>query len=419
MTNSSVSNASADTAISTAPENLPCKKEDEYTVADRPHAPDDRQSHRATLANWDEPEHATWGFRHVREIIPTARIARSERPSPLPRRETAEQLPGVEELMGIGNTDALLVLHHGSVVHEEYARGMRPDDTHILMSVSKSIVGTLAGVLVQQGALAPEDDVITYIPEFAGTSFEGASVRDLLDMRAGTRYIEGGPETPAWSAQFGWAPGTPPEPDAITYLARFDNMQEHGGPFAYRSILTDVLGLVLERAGGAPLASLLGNELWGPMGAESDADLMVDRNGFAIAMAGICPTLRDFGRFGHLMLDGSAPDGRQVVPVSWIEDTLRGGPDSAAVFGRDQYEQYFPVPPGGHYRNQWWVPAGGHVVVGLGAHGQQLYVDREAGVVIAMLSTWPKPPAIRPSRIPIFAAFRAIADHLSTSVPRL
>jgi CubicO group peptidase (beta-lactamase class C family) len=145
---------------------------------------------RPTLADWQRPEHIGWSYRHIRELIPTARVAGAAVPSPLPRRLPAAELPGVAELMRTGFTDGLLVLQDGEVVLEEYGRGMQPDDTHLLQSVSKSITGTLAGVLVERGALVPDDPVVRHVPELAGSSFEGASVRDLLDMRAGTRFDE-------------------------------------------------------------------------------------------------------------------------------------------------------------------------------------------------------------------------------------
>jgi CubicO group peptidase (beta-lactamase class C family) len=369
---------------------------------------------RPTLADWQRPEHLAWSFRHVRELIPTARVARAATPSPLPARPASGELPGVAELMRAGFTDGLLVLHHGEVVVEEYGRGMRPGDPHLLQSVSKSITGTLAGVLVGAGALAPEDMVVAHVPELAGTSFDGASVRDLLDMRAGTRfdetYDDPASDIRASEAQFGWAPGPPPAPDALTYLASLANARAHGGRFEYRSILTDVLGLVLERAGGAPFAELLGRELWGPMGAELDADVTLDRHGFAVADGGICVTLRDLARFGRMVLDDGVVDGRRVVPAWWIADARRGGEDSATAFAADEHAADMP---GGHYRSQWWVPAGGRVLLALGIHGQFLYVDRGAGVVAAKLSTWPVPldPAGSAATL---AAFAAIADHLAT-----
>jgi CubicO group peptidase (beta-lactamase class C family) len=364
---------------------------------------------RPTLADWQQPEHLAWSFRHVRELIPTARVARGGTPSPLPRREDAGELPGVSELMETHFTDGLLVLHEGEVVLEAYGRGMRADDTHLLQSVSKSITGTLTGVLAARGALEPEDQVVEHVPELAGTSFDGATVRDLLDMRAGTRFDEtyDDPDSDirASEAQFGWAPEPPPAPDALAYLAALGTEREHGGRFEYRSILTDVLGLVLERAGGAPFAELLGRELWAPMGAEFDADVTVDRGGFAVADGGICVTLRDLGRFGQLVLD----EGRSVVPASWIADAREGGEDSGAAFAQDEHAADLP---GGHYRSQWWVPAGGRVLLGLGIHGQFLYVDRAARVVIAKLSTWPT-PLDDELRAATLATFATIADHLS------
>ncbi len=137
------------------------------------------------------------------------------------------------------------------------------------------------------------------------------------------------------------------------------------------------------------------------MGAEPDAEITVDRHGFAAANGGICTTLRDLARFGQLMLDDAA-DGRQVVPVSWIADTLRGGPDSVTAFAGNDYEAYFP---GGHYRDQWWVSAGERVLVGLGVYGQHPYVDRGAGVAVAKFSAWPTPRDQDP-RMTTLADFR-------------
>ena len=222
-------------------------------------------------------------------------------PSPLPER--LRDGLAAERILEDPTTDGVLVLHDGHVVLERYARGMRPDDVHLMQSVSKSITGTLAGIIIDNGALAPEDLVTAIVPELAGSSFDGATVRDLLDMRAGTRFDEtyDDPQSDirASEAQFRWAPGTPPAADAIAYLRTLQNHREHGGRFEYRSILTDVLGLVLHRAAGAPLAELIGTHLWGPMGAETDAQVTVDGAGFAVADGGICVSLRDLARFGR------------------------------------------------------------------------------------------------------------------------
>jgi CubicO group peptidase (beta-lactamase class C family) len=345
---------------------------------------------RITLSNWQDPQHTAWSYRHVRELIPTARVRRGERASPLGDASPRRSGLAVERLLADDRTDGLIVLHEGEVLLEEYRRGMEPDDVHLLQSVSKSITGSLAGVLVGRGVLATSEPVTAYVPELAGTSFDGASVRDLLDMRAGTKfdetYADPGSDIRASEAQFGWAPGPRPAADTLQYLAGLSNHREHGGRFEYRSILTDVLGMAIERASGRPFAATLGRELWSPIGAETDAYVTVDAEGFAVADGGICVTLRDLARFGRMVLDCGVVDGRQLVPAEWLQDTLAGGDDSAEAFAQDEHSADLP---GGHYRNQWWVPAGRQVFLGMGIHGQFLFVDRGTRTVIALVSTWP------------------------------
>jgi CubicO group peptidase (beta-lactamase class C family) len=352
-----------------------------------------------TLANWQDPEHLAWSYRHVGDLITTARVRRADQPSPLPSRVPSSGAPALapgalaaRRLLDDDATDGLIVLHRGEVVLEEYRRAMRSDDVHLLQSVSKSITGTLTGILVGQGAPAPSDAVTAHVPELAGTSFAGASVRDLLDMRAGTRfdenYADPASDIRISEAQFGWAPGPRPARDAVAYFSTLTKQRPHGGRFEYRSILSDVLGLVLERASGRPFAETLGDELWAPMGAETDASVTVAADGFAVADGGISVSLRDLARFGRLVLDDGAAHGRQIIPAQWLADTLTGDDDARGAFAQDEHSAELP---GGHYRNQWWVPPGRRVLLGLGIHGQFLFIDRATDTVIALLSTWPTP----------------------------
>ena len=374
------------------------------------------QRNGITLANWQDPAHTLWSYRHMRELVPTARVCRSEHPSSLRSAPGGvREPPPAARLLDDDHTDALIILDDGEVLLEEYRRDMRADDVHLLQSISKSITGVLAGILAAKGVLHPDDPVTTHIPELGGTSFDGASVRHLLDMRAGTRfdetYANPASDLRASEAQFGWAPGPRPAPTSLAYLSQLPNHREHGGRFEYRSILTDVLGVVIERAAGRPFADTLGRELWSPMGAETDAYVTVDADGFPVADGGICVTLRDLARFGHMVLDGGMVDGRQVVASDWLADTLAGGDDSAEAFAQD--EEHAAELPGGHYRNQWWVPAGGQVLLGMGIHGQFLFVDQRARRVIALLSTWPT--SLDPARRSIVMdAFLATASSVGT-----
>jgi CubicO group peptidase (beta-lactamase class C family) len=213
-----------------------------------------------TLENWQRPPFNRWAFQHVRELIPTARIPRGDGPGwELPRAE--RDLSGVQfatksgeltvgELLDQTYTDGFLVIQQGVIVAERYFNGLRPDTPHLLMSVSKSVTGLVAGALAGRGMLDVTAPVETIVPELASTSFEGATIQHLLDMRAGTRFVEDYSDPEAEIAVsdrvYGWRPddGKPGPADAIEYFATLANDGAHGGPFRYRSILIDVLAWV-------------------------------------------------------------------------------------------------------------------------------------------------------------------------------
>ena len=358
---------------------------------------------RVTLANWQEPPFNRWAFQHVRELIPTARISRGDGPArQLPRAErdvldfrfrSGDRELTVGDLLAQTYTDGFLVLHQGKVVAEHYFNGLAPDVPHLLMSVSKSVTSAVAGILAGRGLLRTNAAVEQVVPELGGTSFQGATVQDLLDMRAGTRFDESydNPESDVrtYERVYLWRPdaGRPRPPDALGYFATLQNDGAHGGPFRYRSILTDVLAWVLERAAGERLHQLIARDLWQPMGAEFDAEVTVDAGGNPMADGGICATLRDLGRFGQLFLDRGRAGERAVVPSGWIDDTIAGAPDGAQAFADDRRPG---DPPGAHYRNCWWVRDPSLPFFhGSGINGQHVFVHLPSQTVVAKFSTWP------------------------------
>ena len=373
-----------------------------------------RMRPQITLDNWQDPDNTGWSYRHVRELIPTARIRRAGSPSPLGDAESARTGLPVDRILADDRTDGVIVLHRGELVLEQYRRGMTREDVHLLQSVSKSITGVLAGILIDSGELSPGDLVTAHVPELAGSSFTGATVRDLLDMRAGTTfdetYADPNSDIRASEAQFGWSPAPAPSPDALAYLGGLRNHREHNGRFEYRSILTDLLGLVIERAAAQPYATVLGERLWSRIGTETDAYVTVDPHGFSVADGGICVTLRDLARFGQMVLDDGVAQGGRIVGSEWLSDTLRGADDSKQAFAADPHSEELA---GGHYRNQWWVPAGGQELLALGIHGQFLFVDYATGTVVAQLSTWET--SLDPDRRAVsLTAFRATGRELAS-----
>ena len=363
-----------------------------------------------TLANWQDAPFNRWAFQHVRELIPSARIApRAGRTRPLPRAEQelgsiAFSFEGreltVSEWLDGSYTDGFFVLHKGRVVAERYYNGMTPATPHLLMSVSKSVTSTVAGILAGRGVLDPGAELAAIVPELGSTSFAGATVQHLLDMRTGTRFNEDYDDLRAdvrrYERVYLWRPpadgagagGQPDASDALEYFGTLRNDGPHGGAFRYRSILTDVLAWVIERAAGERLHELIARELWQPMGAEFDAEITLDRRGNPMADGGISATLRDIARFGQLFLRRGRIGRRRIVPGWWIDDTLRGADDGSRVFAESDERSGFP--PGAHYRNCWWVRDPGLPFFhASGINGQAVFVHGPSETVVAKLSTWP------------------------------
>jgi CubicO group peptidase (beta-lactamase class C family) len=252
----------------------------------------------------------------------------------------------------------------------------------------------VCGRLVERGLLTPDEPVTVYLPELVGTSWDGCAVRHLLDMRAGTRFNEDYSNLDAdvrvYEQIYLWRPRTSRDlpTDITTYYATLPNERPHGGRFDYRSILTDLLAWVMERAAGVRFADLVASELWAPMGAGDDAEVTVDGHGNAMADGGVSCTLRDLARFGLLLLRDGRRGSEQVIPRAWIQDTLTAHPDVLTAFAAAPDAPEFPV--GAYYRNQFWViDPRGPIVMASGINGQAVLIHGPADVVIAKFSTWP------------------------------
>ena len=264
---------------------------------------------------------------------------------------------------------------------------------HLVMSVSKSILSCVAGVLADRGLLDLRAPVPTYVPEVSDSGYAGATIRDLLDMRTGVAFRETytalDAEVRVMERSMGWRPAQPGDPaGAYPYLATLGSAGPHGGDFSYRSADSDMLGWACERAGGLRVADLISALIWQPIGAERDAEITCDPLGTAIPDGGISATARDLARFGQMLVDDGLAQGRAVIPEAWLADVRHPGPGVREAFERSDNEY---VLPGGWYRSQFWVipDPGGPVLVCLGIHGQLVYADRTARTVVVKLSSWP------------------------------
>jgi CubicO group peptidase (beta-lactamase class C family) len=379
-----------------------------------------------TLANWRLPPWNGYAFHHIAELLPVARIAhdpaRVSAWSQAPRAigEVAFGAPDgsawtVGRMLPHTATDGFLVLHKGRLAFEWYGNGLMPTDPHIMFSVSKSITGILAGILVERGQLDPDASVTRYIPEAAGSVYGDCTVRHVLDMTVGISFVENYLDTTGDFARYraatGWNPVANPALAGdlrgfLVTLRRDEN--PHGAKFHYVSPNSDLLGWILERAGGAPYAKLLSDLIWNKLGAEADAHVTIDKLGAARAAGGICVVLRDLARFGEMVRNFGRAGDEQIVPRRWIEDILANG-DQRAWLAQPTAATFLP---NGRYRSQWYMignASGAHCAVGI--HGQWIYIDPAAEMVIAKQSSQPLPVDEGMNYL-LLAAFDAIALSL-------
>jgi CubicO group peptidase (beta-lactamase class C family) len=377
---------------------------------------------QVTLANWRTAPFNSWAFHHVAEIVPSATIHND--PAAAMRLEAADQIAmpdcsyGSEiidfaEFSRRCTLDAMVVLHRGEVIFEQYDHGMNAQDPHILMSVSKSMLGLLAGILADKGILEIDAPAQIHVPELAETGFVGATVRDLLDMRSGITFDEDYLATEGPIIEYrkstNWNPlgdGETPSDLRNFLLTLKDAHRPHGGNFDYISPCTDLLGWVIERATGQRYADAFSEHLLVPMQAEAPAQITVDRLGAPRCAGGMSFTARTLAQIGQLLVQ----DGGGVIPANWIVDIeTKGDPDA---WDNGSFANDFPGLSM-HYRSKWYVLRNnGPILMGIGIHGQNLIVDRKAGLVMVRFCSSGTPLDLNSDQAAV-SLFEAIRDKVA------
>lgn len=277
-------------------------------------------------------------------------------------------------------TNALLILKDGRIVFEDYRNGSSAGSRFIGWSISKSVTSVLVGCALADGSIASLDDAVTtYVPDLAGSAYDGATVRDLLEMRSGVAYDETYDFDRPGPAAMNHIEALVRNTTRFAEIARvLPRRFAPGAQFEYKTIDTGVLGWLLERATGASVADYTGRCLWQPLGAEADAFYILDGPpgiGRAFNGAGFNATLRDFGRFGQMMLDLGVADGQRVLPESWVRES------TSSRLGED--------PVTGGYGLHWWTLAGNDAYMAVGLQGQYVFVSPATRTVVVKLSHFP------------------------------
>ncbi|WP_296741616.1 serine hydrolase [Mesorhizobium sp.] len=354
------------------------------------------------LGNWRAAPWNVWAFRNVCELAPTARIAATAGLSEEPAadaegllRETfllGDRRITVAEALRETFTDAMVVMKSGRIVADFHAPNFTLQSRHILFSVSKSITSIVAGILRDDGVLDFDELVPHYVPELKSSAYGDARVRDVLDMRVSLDFEEVYHDPHGSHARYRRAglldPSGPNDQieTVIEFIAGLKKGKgEHGGAYHYASPNSDVLGLIIRGASGQRFADLASERLFQPLGARQDAYVTVDRAGTPRTGGGINMTPRDLARLGEMMRQGGVANGRRIVSQEWVDDTVTGG-------SREAWAQSTSVSwlPHGRYHNKWYQTGTGNgAFFALGIHGQWLYVDPRAEMVIAKVSSQP------------------------------
>lgn len=335
-----------------------------------------------------DPDVNSLTFRSMDRLFTIRKVPRSGPVWQIPREDHAlnftYQYDGrtyaAQDFLERTYTNALLVIKDGKIVSETYRNNSTPDSRFIGWSMTKSFTSVLVGCALAEGRIRSLDDQITaYLPELKGGGYDGVTIRQILQMRSGVDYDE----------RYDFAnPGIAAANHInalVKNVARFADVartirRAHppGTVLQYKTLDTGVLGWLIERvSGGSTIASYMSQRLWEPLGAERDGFFIMDGPpgvGREFNGAGFNATLRDFGRFGLMMLNQGKANGHQIVSPEWVAEST--SPTGLNLEG----------PMG--YGMQWWTLGSGSYTA-LGLQGQYIFVDPKSRTVVVKLSYFP------------------------------
>jgi hypothetical protein len=335
------------------------------------------------MANLFDPDRIVWNFQHMEEILDSRTIERGDEVLEFARGTYSlpasfgyrDRSYDTEEFLDELVTTGLIIVQDDTILFERYAHGHAAAGHHIAWSVSKSFVSALFGIAVEEGhirdIMAP---VTEYLPELAGSGYDGVPIKDVLQMSSGVGFNEdyGDPFSDINRMGPSMALGS-----LLDFAATLERERPPGTLQHYVSVDTQVLGTILVRATGQDLADYASEKLWRPLGMEFDAYWLLDGTGMEWAFGGLNASLRDFARFGWLYLNGGSRDGTQIVPKAWVQASVT--PDAPHLMPGRKPNSSSEMG----YGYQWWIPKepDGDFMA-LGVYGQTIYVDPKNRLVI-------------------------------------
>lgn len=310
-------------------------------------------------------------FRQMDRLFPTRTIRAGGRVRELPQGAPLPVEPArIDALIESQHIAAVIVLQDGRIRLERYARGFSPEQRWTSFSVAKSLTSTLVGAALRDGHIRSLDDPVTrYVPELAGSAYDGVTVGHVLTMSSGVRWNEDYRDPNSDVARM-FAEQPPEGMDVtIAYLRRLPRAAEPGTRWNYNTAETNLIGVILGRAIGRPIAHYASEKIWRRYGMEADAYWQIDESRKEVAGCCISARARDYARIGQFMLDG----GTGVLPDWWVGHATR--------------LHHRVSPRGDGYGFQWWTLPGGYMARGI--FGQSIRIDPERRLVMVTLGAWP------------------------------
>lgn len=345
-------------------------------------------------------------FQNIESLFDTIRLKRSsDAPSEIPlnlqsldsieMQNIEGQTQSFREMMDSTHTDSFLVLKNGEIIFEEYFNDMSSDSLHLMNSITKSFIGMLVGILSDEGIFDIKDKITKYLPELNDTGFSETTIQSALDMSSAVKFEEDydDPLCEFWreAAVVGWRPDLVDDNSPKTLLdfalSLKEKEQEEMEGYHYRSVLTNVIAMVIERATNKRVQDLLEKHLWQKLKTEQDAVIVVDKTGLPFVGAGMNACTRDLARFGQMILNDGLYEEEQIVPKQWIDSTRIGDDGYRERFAKSDHGEMLP---GGHYKNKMWV-ANSDEMMCIGIFGQTIHINRNTGTVIVKFSSFPEP----------------------------
>jgi len=328
-------------------------------------------------------------------------------PSPLPPGPPLALPLDVDAYMQGQRSAALMVVHNGQVRLERYGLDFDANGRWTSFSVAKSITSTLVGAAVRDGFIKSMDDKVSdYIEEMKGSAYDDVSIRQLLTMTSGIQWNEDYGDRNSDVARFNNHVPEPGVDALVSYLRQLPRAAPAGTRWLYSTGETNLVGVLLARATGKPLASYLSEKIWVPAGMEQQATWILSKTGNEISGCCIQAATRDFARFGQFILGGATVDGQSIVPEGWLQEatTPRTG------IGL----------PGRGYGYQWWTYEDGSFAA-RGIFGQGIFIDPRRNIVIASNANWgggASDPQGTAARYAFYAAVQQAVDDESAAGSR-